>query len=399
MNANTKNEIAMLSQLSTLPPAARAALVLGSEKQRVDLAELVKRSAGILTVVDGNGRKEAHTAGMSLKNTRTAIRGTGKAAREDATAFSKAVIAEEDSLIAIIEPEEARLFALRDGYDAAEQERKDAERRAEAQRVQAITDAIAALRRFEIEVVRTVSTAADTQALLDQLTAIEITAEIYQERQAAAELVKAEVLASMRAILASRTETEAAAALAQAARAEETRRVAEERQRLAAEREALAKERERVASAARAEQAERDRIAAEQQAKREAELAEIAAQRQALADEQAAADKRRADTLAAEQLRAQLLSDHGDALVMNEQFDADALAATRAALEVAAVAPVAAPLAVLADAYAEPELTTFEIARFVIDAVVAEFKIDEADAIARLRDIDFSAYAQHAEAV
>jgi hypothetical protein len=400
MNATTKTEIAMLGQLSTLPPAARAALVLGSEKQRIDLAELVKRSAGILTVVDGNGRKEAHTAGMALKNTRTAIRGTGKAAREDATAFSKAVIAEEDALIALIEPEESRLFTLRDGYDAAEQERKDAERRAEAQRVQAITDAIAALRRFEIEVVRTVSTAADTQALIDQLTEIEITADIYQERQAAAELVKAEVLASMSAILTSRTEAEAAAAQAQAAREEEARRVAEERQRLAADREAMAKERERAAAAKAAEQAEqdeRDRVAAETKRQLDAQQAQIAADRQALADERAAEEKRRAAALAAEQLAAQVRVDHGDALAMYEQFDADRAAAASLATQ-ALPTPEAAPLVDLADAYVEPELTPFEIADFVIDAVAAEFQMDRAAAVERLAAIDFSAYRSHVEA-
>lgn len=49
---------------------------------------------------------------IALKKARVQIEKTGKALREDANAFAKAVIAKEKELIAIIEPEEDRLAAI-----------------------------------------------------------------------------------------------------------------------------------------------------------------------------------------------------------------------------------------------------------------------------------------------
>src|SRR4051812_22559589 len=105
-------------ELITLPPAKRAAVALKSEAAEAHLRELVSKTSAITNVVDLNGRDEAHRAGMMLKNARTTITATGKAAREDATAFSKAVIAEEKRLLEISADEEARVFSLRDAYDA-----------------------------------------------------------------------------------------------------------------------------------------------------------------------------------------------------------------------------------------------------------------------------------------
>lgn len=49
---------------------------------------------------------------INLKNARVQIEKTGKALREDALRFQKAVIAKEKELVAIIEPEEDRLQAI-----------------------------------------------------------------------------------------------------------------------------------------------------------------------------------------------------------------------------------------------------------------------------------------------
>lgn len=51
---------------------------------------------------------------IQLKNARVAIEKAGKALREDALKFQKAVIAKEKELIAIIEPEEIRLESIED---------------------------------------------------------------------------------------------------------------------------------------------------------------------------------------------------------------------------------------------------------------------------------------------
>ena len=118
-------EIELLEKPTTeLTVTARAALALSSEQTRKDLKELVAKSANIKEVKNTAGREEAHSYAMALVKARTTITKTGKAAREDAAAFQKAVIAEEKALIAITEGEETRLLALRDGWDAAAQPRR-----------------------------------------------------------------------------------------------------------------------------------------------------------------------------------------------------------------------------------------------------------------------------------
>lgn len=83
---------------------------------------------------------------MALVRARTTITKTGKAAREDAAAFQKAVIAEEKALIAITEGEETRLLALRDAWDAARAAEKAEAERIERLRIEQIHLRIADIR-------------------------------------------------------------------------------------------------------------------------------------------------------------------------------------------------------------------------------------------------------------
>jgi hypothetical protein len=419
MNAVSQTEN---TALATLPPPARAALALGSTKTEAALRELVKASAGIVAVKNKAGREECHAAYMKLKNSRVAVTHTEADATEDAKKFTKAVKEEAARLITIISAEETRLQTLRDEYDAVEQARKDAEVAAEMARVALIAEHIEDIRKIPLSVAG--KSSSDIQMAVDQVTEIVITEAIFGEQnfrdQAAA--VRGDALAKLETMLAERITAEAAEAqrLAEIA-AEDRRRAAEaeelarqriENERIAAENAAAAKkladqqaaleqaareQREKAEAAARAVQVESDRVAAETKRQLDAQQAQIAADRQALADERAAEEKRRADALAAEQLATRVLADHGDALAMNEQFDADRAAAASLATQ-ALPAPEAAPLVDLADAYVEPELTTFEIADFVIDAVAAEFQMDRAAAVERLAAIDFSAYRSHVEA-
>lgn len=109
----------------------RAAAVLNSSTVEIDLQALAASSADIKAVIDPAGREQAHRIAMNLSGARVAIKKTGKASRDDMTAFSKAIIAEENRLVAIIEPEEIRVLALRNEFDeklAAEKQAKiDAE--------------------------------------------------------------------------------------------------------------------------------------------------------------------------------------------------------------------------------------------------------------------------------
>lgn len=273
MQENNAVPAAENTNIALLPPAERAVIVLDSSKTEAQLRELVQQSADITEVKDKAGREQAHRAGMNLKNVRNAITSTGKAARDDANAFSKAVIAEEKRLIAISQAEEDRIFTLRDAYDAeqarikAEAERKEAERKA---RIQGM---IAAVRNIPVALAgRPAAELADEIAELESFKAGEEFAEFNADADAAA----LTALATLRDMHTRQVAAEAEAARVAAERAElerlraeaaERERVAaderrQQEQALAAEREALAAERraleEQKAAAAREAEAKAD---------------------------------------------------------------------------------------------------------------------------------------------
>lgn len=329
MNATTKAEQNAL----TLPQ--RAVVALNSSKTETELLELVKQSADIVAVNNMAGRDQAHRIGMNLKTARVVIEKTGKTAREDATAFSKAVIAEEKRLVEIIETEEARVFGLRDAWDTKVAAERQAVIDAEVARTSRIADCIQGIREGETDALRICKTAEETRLEIEFVEKREITEAIYQERYAEAVALKETVLASMRTILAGRVAAEAieaqriADAQAEAARvlaeraeleqlraaAAETARVAKiESDRVAAEQAAEARrladqaiaqaaelraQAEAQAAQARAEQAERDRLAAGVKAQLEQQAVQLAADRKALDDERAADAKAKVDALVA----------------------------------------------------------------------------------------------------
>lgn len=91
------------TDITALPPADRALIVLNSTKTEEHLNALVVEAAPITEVNSPAGRDQAHALGMKMRKARTTIEKTGKTAREDAQAFSRAVIGEEKRLIGIIE--------------------------------------------------------------------------------------------------------------------------------------------------------------------------------------------------------------------------------------------------------------------------------------------------------
>lgn len=329
MNTTTQAESRALS----LPQ--RAAVALGSSQTEIDLQVLVKQSADIVAVNNMAGRDQAHRIGMNLKAARVTIEKTAKAAREDATAFSKAVIAEERRLVEIITPEEDRVIALRDAWDTQVENERQAKIKAEADRMAKIADCIAAIREDETDALRIDKTAEQTRGTLAHCEARAITLEIFQERLVEAQQLHAQVLESIRSILAGRVAAEAAEvqrladAAAEAARivaeraelealraaaAEQARLAKIESDRIAAEQAAEAKrlaeqaaaqvaearrQQEEAAVAARAEQDARDRVAAQVKAQLEQQAAQLAADRKALEDERAADARAKAEAAAA----------------------------------------------------------------------------------------------------
>ncbi|CAB3729888.1 hypothetical protein LMG22037_05485 [Paraburkholderia phenoliruptrix] len=286
-----------MSESKDLTVPERASVALGAPKYEQEIRDLVAKTVTITEVKNKDGREQCHGAMMTLKNTRVAIEKAAKAAREDATAFSKAVIAEEKRLVALAEPEEARLQALRDAWDAEIEREKAAKAAAEKERVDGIRKRIAEMQSIPAMLVGKQS--ATIATAIEGLEAVEITLESHQEFSGEAEVAKLAAIHKLWEMFKAQKDHEA-----------EQARIAEERAQLERER-AEAAERERIAAAARAEeerkarearQAEEARLRAEREAhetelrrQREAEEAKLAEQRAEIARQQAAIDAARAE--------------------------------------------------------------------------------------------------------
>lgn len=257
-----------------LPVGTRAVVALNSSKVEFDLRALVADTKAIVEITNPDGRSECHAAAMKARAARVAIEKAGKDARDDATAFSKAVIAEEKRLVAIIEPEQNRLISLRDEYDEKIEAEKEAKRKAEAERVAAIHGRIEVIKASPFKAIN--ATSGDIKLDIASLEATEID-DSFGEFFGAAKEARGEALEKLREML---TSTEA--------REAEEQRQREEAARLKAEREEL----ERRQKAEREAEAERNRIEAERIAK---ERAELEAQRKAIAEAQANIDAARAE--------------------------------------------------------------------------------------------------------
>ena len=278
----------MTAQLTTLPPAERAVVALGSSALEIHLNDLVKKNADIVAIANKDGSEQVHAAAMVLRKQRTTIAAAGKGARDDAAKFCKAVIDEEKRLIGLIEPEEDRLIKLRDDWDAEREAEKQAAIAKEAMRRKHIEEMIDAIRNTVFVSPR--ESSASIEAIIAATESLDVSEAIYEEFAPAAARAKAEALESLRETLdlakfneadqaRIKAEQDAAAAQLAAERAEMERQLAE------------AQEQTRIA----AEKAETDRK--EAAAKLEAERAEIEWAK-------AAAAKAAADILAAEKTEA-----------------------------------------------------------------------------------------------
>lgn len=260
---------------ATLTVEARAAIALKSSDTELHLIAMAAKNAGIVAILDKPGREQAHGAAMELKRTRVAIEATSKAARDDATKFSKAVIAEEKRLVAIIQPEETRLLSLRDDWDAAQAAIKAEAERVERARIMAINERIAGLRSY-VNLALECRTSERIQGLLDKLIATWLAydyEEDFAEFGDEAQDVYNQTHQRLTALIGQKKDEEL------------------ERARVKAEQEAAAedlrKQREELAIA----QAEAKRIAGEVEAKVRAAAEEMATQRANFEAEQESARK------------------------------------------------------------------------------------------------------------
>lgn len=249
----------MTEQTTALTVLQRAVAAIGITAEREkELRDLAARTNGINAITNKDGYQQVHSGRMALKNERLSIQNLAKEARDDATKFSKAVIAEEKRIIAIISPEEDRLQKLQDDYDAAVEAEKQAKIAAEQQRVADLQERVAELRGN-----RMLSPTSGSELIAEHIGDVEGIAidDTFQEFREQAELAKAEGLEWLRKVHAAAVAHEA------------------EQARIKAEREELAK--------LRAEQAERDRVAAiERKALADQQAAEAAAERARIAEEE-----------------------------------------------------------------------------------------------------------------
>lgn len=266
----------------------RAVVALGQAGRETELKELASKSASITVITNKAGYDQAHAARMMLKNTRLDIQRLGKAARDDATQFSKAVIAEEKRLVALVETEEKRLENLQWGYDMKLQEEKERAAAAEQKRISDLQERIEELRGPHF-----LTASSGSKLIAEHIGDIERLPvdDSFQEFRQQAFDAKAGGLARLRelhgAALAHEAEQEQIKAereeLARLRKAEESRQAAE-RARLAEE-ERVAREAREAEAREQAEALRRQRE--EQEAAAKAERERIAQENRRLAAERA----------------------------------------------------------------------------------------------------------------
>jgi len=286
------NETA-IATIDQLPAPIRAQQVLKFDQRKTELAELAKRSERIKEITNPAGREECHSARMTLKNARIEIQNVGKAAREDATAFSKAVIAAEKTLVAVVEGEEVRLQAIQDAWDAAREAERAAKARAAQEKAEAENRILETTRALPLKAIGK--------------TVTEIAHMIEVERDRDFEDISETIREKVRALSAEALDKLVEMHSEKLAAAVEAARVTEERAE-------LERQRQRQAD----EQAERDRVAREERETKEAaeraercrqdeaRNAEMARQQEALRTERerlAEIDRQQQATAAAERKR------------------------------------------------------------------------------------------------
>jgi len=334
----------------------RAALALNSTKTERDLIALAAKNVHIVAVIDKPGRMQCHSAAMELKAARVTINNTATSAREDATQFQRAVIAEAKRLVQIVEGEETRLLALRDEWDA-EQARIKAEAEAkERARVTAIHERIAAIRSY-VPLAAQCRTAARVDELLNKL--VSTPQGNFEEFAEEAATVLASSIQAITAIYEERAAEEA------------------ERARAKAEAEAAAAV---LAEQRKAQAAEAAKLAAERAAFEE----ERRIQRESLAAQEAAFKAQQAEAAAKSEAEAR------------QAREAQERADYAAAIAVTPVAPVPAPVAAIR-APASPAApvkawrpTDVEI----IDALAERFGVLDVRVLEWLRAMDFDVVEQ-----
>ena len=313
----------MTTQTTAVTVTERAIVAIGGSQYETDLRALAAKSADIVSITNKAGLDQCHAHRVAIKRERIEINKKAIAATEDAKLFVAAVSARAKSLVALLQPEESRLSELQDGYTADQERIKREAVQREQERIETITARIHSIREYPIAV--SALSIERCERFMQELLEIVID-DTFAEFQGRAAAALADAKSGVAAIISAKisaaeeaarikAEQEAAAAAHAAEVAEFERRKAvadEERRQERAKEKAEQDERDRIAAEAR--KAEADRISvdraklAEEQAKFDAEraaiLAGIEAERRRVADEEAQAaaiKKAEEDSIAAQQ--------------------------------------------------------------------------------------------------
>lgn len=319
-------------ELTVSEPQPPQQLITIEPKKYVELVfePFAKRLADAKTLAEAATFDVTTTAGMAVAVKHRATFRDIRVASEKARKERKAPILEIGKLLdsrqkeieAEIEPYESRF----DDAIKAEEARKEAEKAAKLAAEQARVAAIRAkIDQIKDSIVFAMGkSASEIQGAIDELSTHEITLEEFAELAGEAQMAKVAALARLGEALT-----------AQQAHEAEQARLAEERAQLERERAEQA-ERERIAADARADEERKARKAREQEearlrAEREAEEAKLAAQRAEIARQQAEIDRQRAEAeraareaqkaAEAAELARKIEADHIEALAENERID------------------------------------------------------------------------------
>lgn len=326
-------------QTTELTVVERAAVALASTERETSLRDLVAKSTDLVEVKNAAARDQVHAAAMVLRTARTDIQKAAKAARDDANAFSKAVIAEEKRLVAITEPEENRLISMRDEWDEAREAEKREKLEAEQRRVAAIREHIDDIRAIAVRMVSCASYVIAVE--IEDLEALGITTDRFAELTGEAEMVRGTTLDKLRELHAAAIAHEAEqeriaaerealererAALAEQQRQEAEARAAREREEAVARAEQERIDRERREAEEAARRAQQEREDAERRAAIEAEEQRLAAERAEMARRQAELDRAEREQREREEAaaRAAAAEEERRAREAREQAEADA---------------------------------------------------------------------------
>jgi hypothetical protein len=204
------------------------------EHTEQELESLAKKFADIIEIASRDDYLLVKSACREFQKVRVSIEKAGKAARDDANKFAKAVLSEQKRLLDIVVPEEDRLKALRKDVDDKAVREAAEKLRKEEERIEGIKNKIYNDIRGPVD--RIFGEKASTlKVWLSDITNIQITEEEYQEFFDEAVIAKTATIKKLSGAIAEKEELERLRAMQE----EQEKKQAEEQARIDAENEKI----------------------------------------------------------------------------------------------------------------------------------------------------------------